>query len=71
MKNVPILHNQMRLILRYTSLSAFISRDVAQLTIDHAMSSEQGTYDYFEYLPQQTEAYAKWIDKLKMLYESN
>lgn len=35
--------------------------------IGHVMPSEQGTYDYYEYIPQQTEAYAKWIEKLKML----
>ncbi|MCW1276984.1 tyrosine-type recombinase/integrase, partial [Acinetobacter baumannii] len=50
-----------------TNFSAFTSRDVAQLMIGHVMSGEQGTYDYYEYLPQQTEAYAKWLDKLKSL----
>ena len=50
-----------------TNFSAFTSRDVAQLMIGHVMSGEQGTYDYYEYLPQQTEAYAKWLYKLKSL----
>lgn len=50
-----------------TNFSAFTSRDVAQLMIGHVMSGEQGTYDYYEYLPQQTEAYAKWMEKLTQL----
>ena len=29
--------------------------------IGHVMPCEQGTYDYHEYIPQQTEAYAKWL----------
>ncbi len=37
--------------------------------IGHVMPGEQGTYDYYEYLPPQTEAYTKWIDKLKSLSE--
>ncbi|GAB00237.1 integrase [Acinetobacter venetianus] len=52
-----------------TNFSAFTSRDVAQLMIGHVMPGEQGTYDYYEYLPPQTEAYTKWIDKLKSLSE--
>jgi hypothetical protein len=35
--------------------------------IGHVMSGEQGTYDYYEYLPQQTEAYTKWLKKLNSL----
>lgn len=50
-----------------TNFSAFTSRDVAELMIGHVMPGEQGTYDYYEYIPQQTEAYAKWIDKLMKL----
>ncbi|MDX6038426.1 integrase, partial [Acinetobacter baumannii] len=50
-----------------TNFSAFTSRDVAELMIGHVMPGEQGTYDYYEYIPQQTEAYAKWIEKLKSL----
>lgn len=50
-----------------TNFSAFTSRDVAELMIGHVMPGEQGTYDYYEYIPQQTEAYAKWIEKLKLL----
>ncbi|ENF2039133.1 tyrosine-type recombinase/integrase [Acinetobacter baumannii] len=50
-----------------TNFSAFTSRDVAQLMIGHVMSGEQGTYDYYEYLPQQTEAYTKWLKKLNSL----
>jgi len=50
-----------------TNFSAFTSRDVAELMIGHVMPGEQGTYDYYEYIPQQTEAYAKWIQKLKEL----
>ncbi|WP_023270267.1 tyrosine-type recombinase/integrase [Acinetobacter gyllenbergii] len=52
-----------------TNFSAFTSRDVAQLMIGHVMSGEQGTYDYYEYLPQQTEAYAKWMEKIRLLTE--
>lgn len=50
-----------------TNFSAFTSRDVAELMIGHVMAGEQGTYDYYEYIPQQTKAYAKWIQKLKEL----
>ncbi|KEC84230.1 tyrosine-type recombinase/integrase [Acinetobacter sp. ETR1] len=50
-----------------TNFSAFTSRDVAELMIGHVMPGEQGTYDYYEYIPQQTEAYTKWIEKLKTL----
>jgi len=50
-----------------TNFSAFTSRDVAELMIGHVMPGEQGTYDYYEYIPQQTEAYAKWLDKLNIL----
>lgn len=35
--------------------------------ISNVMPGEQGTYDYYEYIPQQTEAYAKWVEKLKSL----
>lgn len=35
--------------------------------IGHVMPGEQGTYDYYEYLPQQIEAYRKWLDKLNSL----
>lgn len=52
-----------------TNFSAFTSRDVAELMIGHVMPGEQGTYDYYEYIPQQTEAYAKWMQKLKWLSE--
>lgn len=52
-----------------TNFSAFTSRDVAELMIGHVMPGEQGTYDYYEYIPQQTEAYAKWLDKLNILTE--
>lgn len=54
-----------------TNFSAFTSRDVAELMIGHVMPGEQGTYDYYEYLPQQTDAYAKWIEKLKTLTSLN
>lgn len=47
-----------------TNFSALTSRDVAELMIGHVMPGEQGTYDYYEYLPQQIDAYSKWIDKL-------
>lgn len=50
-----------------TNFSAFTSRDVAELMIGHVMPGEQATYDYYEYLPQQTEAYTKWLDKLKSI----
>ncbi|MFW2149067.1 tyrosine-type recombinase/integrase [Acinetobacter sp. TY1] len=50
-----------------TNFSAFTSRDVAELMIGHVMPGEQGTYDYYEYIPQQTEAYTKWLDKLTCL----
>ncbi|WP_339352210.1 site-specific integrase [Acinetobacter beijerinckii] len=50
-----------------TNFSAFTSRDVAELMIGHVMPGEQGTYDYYEYLPQQTEAYKKWIEKINLL----
>lgn len=50
-----------------TNFSAFTSRDVAELMIGHVMPGEQGTYDYYEYLPQQIEAYRKWLDKLNTL----
>lgn len=50
-----------------TNFSAYTSRDVAELMIGHVMPGEQGTYDYYEYIPQQTEAYSKWINKLKEL----
>lgn len=52
-----------------TNFSAFTSRDVAELMIGHVMPGEQGTYDYYEYIPQQTDAYAKWLDKLNILTE--
>lgn len=50
-----------------TNFSAFTSRDVAELMIGHVMPGEQGTYDYYEYIPQQTDAYSKWIGKLNKL----
>lgn len=50
-----------------TNFSAFTSRDVAELMIGHVMPGEQGTYDYYEYIPQQTDAYAKWLEKLNTL----
>ena len=50
-----------------TNFSAFTSRDVAELMIGHVIPGEQGTYDYYEYIPQQTEAYTKWLDKLTCL----
>ncbi len=50
-----------------TNFSAFTPRDVAELMIGHVMPGEQGTYDYYEYIPQQTEAYAKWMKKLMEL----
>lgn len=50
-----------------TNFSAFTSRDVAELMIGHVMPGEQSTYDYYEYIPQQTEAYAKWIEKLNKI----
>lgn len=50
-----------------TNFSAFTSRDVAELMIGHVMPGEQGTYDYYEYLPPQIEAYTKWLDKLSNL----
>ena len=50
-----------------TNFSAFTSRDVAELMIGHVMLGEQGTYDYFEYIPQQTDAYKKWMKKLNEL----
>ncbi len=50
-----------------TNFSAFTSCDVAELLIGHVMLGEQGTYDYHEYIPQQTEAYTKWLEKLKIL----
>ncbi|WP_046206295.1 tyrosine-type recombinase/integrase [Acinetobacter radioresistens] len=53
-----------------TNFSAFTSRDVAELMIGHVMSGEQGTYDYFDYIPQQTAAYEKWLEKLKTITES-
>lgn len=53
-----------------TNFSAFTSRDVAELMIGHVMPGEQGTYDYYEYIPQQTEAYTKWLEKLKKLEKS-
>ncbi|WP_151744477.1 tyrosine-type recombinase/integrase [Acinetobacter calcoaceticus] len=50
-----------------TNFSAFTSRDVAELMIGHVMPGEQGTYDYYEYLPPQIDAYTKWLDKLSTL----
>jgi len=50
-----------------TNFSAFTSRDVAELMIGHVMPGEQGTYDYYEYIPQQTEAYTKWLNKINTL----
>lgn len=50
-----------------TNFSAFTSRDVAELMIGHVMPGEQGTYDYYEYLPPQIDAYTKWLDKLSNL----
>lgn len=50
-----------------TNFSAFTSRDVAELMIGHVMPGEQGTYDYYEYLPPQIDAYTKWLIKLETL----
>ncbi|WP_151798987.1 tyrosine-type recombinase/integrase [Acinetobacter calcoaceticus] len=50
-----------------TNFSAFTSRDVAELMIGHVMPGEQGTYDYYEYLPPQIDAYTKWLEKLESL----
>jgi hypothetical protein len=30
--------------------------------IGHVMPGKQGTLNYYEHIPQQTEAYAKWIE---------
>ncbi|NCI79750.1 hypothetical protein GWK51_14560 [Acinetobacter sp. PS-1] len=37
----------------------------------HVMPDEQDTYDYYEYIPQQTKAYAKWIKKLKTITKNS
>lgn len=50
-----------------TNFSAFTRRDIAEVMLGHSLRGEQATYDYYEYLPEQTEAYAKWIEKLKQL----
>ena len=50
-----------------TNFSAFTSRDIAERMLGHAMPGEQGTYDYYNYLPEQTLAYRKWLDKLNLL----
>lgn len=54
-----------------TNFSAFTSRDVAELMIGHVMPGEQGTYDYYEYLPPQIDAYTKWIKKIETLISQN
>jgi len=35
--------------------------------ISNVMPGEQVKEVYYEYIPQQTEAYAKWIEKLKTI----
>lgn len=54
-----------------TNFSAFTSRDVAELMIGHVMPGEQGTYDYYEYLPPQIDAYTKWLKKIETLISQN
>lgn len=53
-----------------TNFSAFTSRDVAELMIGHVMPGEQGTYDLYDYLEPQAQAYKKWWEKLIRLTES-
>lgn len=47
-----------------TNFSAFTSADVAEIMVGHELKGERKTYDYYTYLPEQAEAYKKWIGKL-------
>lgn len=50
-----------------TNFSAITSREVAEIMVGHVLPSIQGTYDYYDYVDEQREAYQKWIDKLQIL----
>lgn len=54
-----------------TNFSAITSRDVAELMIGHEIKGEQASYDYYDYLDEQTKAYKKWLDKLDGLRQAN
>lgn len=50
-----------------TNFSSMTTRDIAEIMVGHVLPSIQGTYDYYDYLDEQKEAYQKWIDKLQVL----
>lgn len=54
-----------------TNFSAITSRDVAEIMIGHEIKGEQASYDYYDYLEEQTKAYNKWLDKLDRLRQAN
>lgn len=47
-----------------TNFSSFTSPNIAEIMLGHSLPGEQSTYDYYDYIPEQTEAYAKWLKKL-------
>lgn len=54
-----------------TNFSAFTSRDVAEIMIGHELKGDQASYDYYDYLDEQTQAYRAWLDKLSRLRQAN
>lgn len=39
--------------------------------IGHEIKGEQASYDYYDYLDEQTKAYKIWLDKLNRLRHAN
>lgn len=50
-----------------TNFSSLTNPYVAEIMLGHALPRIQGTYDYYEYLDDQRQAYEKWIERLMQL----
>ena len=47
-----------------THMSEFALPHICEIMIGHALPQTWGTYDYFQYLQPQADAYQKWFDRL-------
>lgn len=64
--NIDLEHFSMHDLRRTarTNFSELTKPYVAEIMLGHALPKIQGTYDYYDYMPEQKEAYELWWDRL-------
>lgn len=71
--NVELEHFSMHDLRRTarTNFSELTKPYIAEIMLAHALPKIQGTYDYYNYMPEQKEAYELWWDRLVEIVDND